>query len=112
MKFALNKRAVQDVHKQWVSLVTRFFVFKIKSNECKHSRVGFAFSRKHANAVVRNRFKRRLRELVRLNVLNGTDVLCLAKASLMKLDDRLWQIEKSRIQAWLETLQSTHSSRT
>lgn len=88
------------------SLVTRNFVFKLKRTQKMSARVAFAFSRKTANAVVRNRFKRRIREILRLHVLTGVgcDVMCMARGSLTKISDIAWQNEKIKITNWCESL--------
>jgi ribonuclease P protein component len=55
----------------------------ISDNELGRPRVGLAVSRKLGNAVVRNRIKRRLRELVRPLVTRakgGRDVVIVARA--------------------------------
>lgn len=55
----------------------------VSDNEVGRPRVGLAVSRKLGNAVVRNRIKRRLRELVRPLVTRakgGRDVVIVARA--------------------------------
>jgi ribonuclease P protein component len=55
----------------------------VSDNEVGRPRVGFAVSRKLGNAVVRNRVRRRLRELVRPLVARakgGRDVVIVARA--------------------------------
>lgn len=54
----------------------------VRDNEVGRLRVGFAVSRRLGNAVVRNRVKRRLRELVRSvdgDGLSGQDVVIVAR---------------------------------
>jgi ribonuclease P protein component len=62
----------------------------LKENEAGHARFGFAVSRKVGNAVVRNRIKRRLREIFRhvRPRVGSVDVLVLARPSMadMSLD--------------------------
>lgn len=62
-------------------------------NELGHPRFGFAVSRKVGNAVVRNKVKRRLREVFRhaRPLVDGVDVMVLARpeaarATLVELD--------------------------
>ncbi|MCX6022691.1 MAG: ribonuclease P protein component [Chloroflexi bacterium] len=56
-------------------------VVKLLPNRTAANRFGFAVGKKLGNAVVRNRVKRRLREIVRLMSLNGGwDVVVIAKA--------------------------------
>jgi ribonuclease P protein component len=55
----------------------------VSDNEVGRPRVGFAVSRKLGNAVVRNRIRRRLRELVRpllTRAKGGRDVVIVARA--------------------------------
>ena len=55
----------------------------VSDNELGRPRVGLAVSRKLGNAVVRNRIKRRLRELVRplvAGATGGRDVVIVARA--------------------------------
>ena len=55
----------------------------VSDNELGRPRVGLAVSRKLGNAVVRNRIKRRLRELVRplvTGATGGRDVVIVARA--------------------------------
>lgn len=51
----------------------------------KTARLGLVVSRKVGNAVIRNRVKRRLREIFRKNkekILSGTDVVLIAKPGI------------------------------
>jgi ribonuclease P protein component len=57
------------------------------------SRIGFSVSRQVGNAVVRNRVKRRLREVVRQTSLKaGWDIVFIARTPAVQADFRgLWQ---------------------
>lgn len=52
------------------------------ANECGHARLGLVASRRLGNAVVRNRWKRLLRESFRLtqNELPSLDLVCIPRA--------------------------------
>jgi ribonuclease P protein component len=58
-------------------------------NELSYSRFGFAVNSRIGNAVVRNRIKRRLREIMRLRMARirpGWDIICIARRPIRSAD--------------------------
>ncbi len=98
----MKRLQIAQVQRQRSSLITRFFIFKFRPNDQKKTGLAFAFSRKMGNAVVRNRFKRRIREIMRLNLPATTrvDVMCIAKKSLLALNEPAWELEREKIREW------------
>lgn len=101
MRNSLKKSDVTPLFKLKSSFKTRFFILKMRPTEVGLPRVSFAFSRHQGGSVARNRFKRRIRELVRAHLLtaypSGGDVLCIAKANLNQLDEAQWKMERSKL---------------
>jgi ribonuclease P protein component len=68
----------------------RFFGLKKESDGCIEGvRLGVVASRRVGNAVVRNRLKRRIREIFRLNqekIMRGVDIVVVLRASASQLE--------------------------
>lgn len=77
-------RAYRRVFQQGKKLLSPLFVLYILPTSQPHSRLGLAVSKRIGSAVVRNRVKRRLREVFRRhkNLLNlHSDVVVVARSA-------------------------------
>ena len=71
------------------SAVTPFMVVYCRRNGLDHNRVGYTVSTKLGHAVVRNRVRRRLREIYRLNshqLKTGWDIVIIPTCSQYALE--------------------------
>lgn len=81
-KYRLKKSGdIKGVLKSARSFREGFLIFKIKNNDLNFSRFAFLISLKISKkATVRNRLKRKLREIIRLNlgrIKSGVDVILI-----------------------------------
>ncbi len=69
-----------EVFSRGVSRATGLLVLRVISNGLDFSRFGFSISKKVGGAVVRNKLKRRLREIMRVTCLvPGWDIVVIAR---------------------------------
>ncbi len=96
----------ERVRKEGRSWAQPLFVLSASRNGLDHSRFGFIVSRRVGSAVVRNRVKRQLREVVRRHlgeIPQGWDVVLIARAPIAGAE--FSQIE----QAFTEVLRRAHA---
>jgi len=70
------------------SIANKHLVFYTLKTD-NESRIGFSISKKVGNAVVRNKIKRRLREISRLNgckIKDGYDIVCIVRIFAKDID--------------------------
>jgi ribonuclease P protein component len=76
------------------SLASRFLVLKTLANGLPLSRYGFSVSKKVGNAVVRNRMKRWLREILRATTLkSGRDIIFVVRPAAS--DTNYWELRQA-----------------
>jgi ribonuclease P protein component len=75
------------VHRKGRSLADRLLVLRFLKNDLGHNRYGFVVGRRVGKAVVRNRVRRRLREAIRAEGLEGGwDVVVIARSGAAAAD--------------------------
>jgi len=80
-QYLTRKAQFQAVYAGGKTWADRRIVLKVLPNELELSRYGFTVSKRVGKAVVRNRVKRRLREIVRATGLKpGWDFIVIARA--------------------------------
>lgn len=71
------------LYQKGASAIDRCMVLYCRKNQLGHNRVGFTVSVKLGHAVVRNRARRRMREVCRLNadkLIQGYDLILVARS--------------------------------
>ncbi len=75
-----KKDQYSAVYREGNVYVSRLIVMKIMPNGFNYSRYGFSVSKAVGKAVVRNRVKRRFREMCRLQTISpGWDIVLIAR---------------------------------
>lgn len=91
-----KKTEFEKVYELGATKVDRYLVVKLLANNLQLSRLGFSINRKLGNAVVRNRIRRRLKEILRITPLkSGFDIVIIVRRSAAELD--YYQLKRSAI---------------
>jgi ribonuclease P protein component len=86
-QYLTRKADFEAVYERGRSWAGREIVVRVLPNGLEISRYGFAVGRRVGKAVVRNRVKRRLREIVRQTPLRaGWDIVVIARAAAAPAD--------------------------
>lgn len=87
-KWALRKRACfLRVYEQGVAKADKYLVVKSSMNDLGFTRYGFSVTRNIGNAVVRNRTRRVLKEIIRvIQIKPGWDIVFIARPDIIDAD--------------------------
>jgi ribonuclease P protein component len=95
-----NNSEFQQVYNQGRSFAGSYVVLYVKKNRMEHTRFGFTVSKKIGNAVERNRIKRIMREICRLNLerfAEGYDLIFVARRKIKGISYRLVEHEMGKL---------------
>jgi ribonuclease P protein component len=103
VKNAMKKTDIELVFSEKKAFATNCFLIRWRKNELKSPRVAFAFSRTAGSAVLRNRFKRRLRALIQTKpACCGLDMVFLTKKPLSQIQETIWKQEALKVARFCE----------
>ncbi len=89
MKSLKTNKDFRRVYNKGKSYASFYLVLYLLENKKNFSRNGFSISRKIGKAVVRNKLKRRMKEIIRSeeeNIKIGYDLIFIARNPVNKLD--------------------------
>ncbi len=78
----------KNVYKRGKNYWNRNLILYVKNNGLENSRIGFSITKKVGNSVVRNKIRRRMKEVCRLNFDNikvGYDIIFIPKKNVVDI---------------------------
>ncbi|NLW22026.1 MAG: ribonuclease P protein component [Tissierellia bacterium] len=91
-KYRLRKNEeFKRVYKRGKNYWNRNLILYVVENGLDYSRVGFTVTKKVGNSVVRNRTRRRVREIYRKyinNIKEGYDIIIIPKKNVVDIDHK------------------------
>lgn len=96
-------REFSNVYRSGEKWVGEYVVLLYIENSLPYSRIGIVVSKKVGHAVMRNKIKRRLREIVRLNpeiIPEGLDIVIIAKVRARNTD--FWGLKEDLLKGFSE----------
>ena len=110
-RYTLKKNSdFRRLYAKGKSAVSPYMVVYCRRNRCGENRLGYTVSTKLGHAVVRNRVRRRLREIVRLNapgMKKGWDLVIVARSRAVDAEYRKLNAAFLRCAKELELLEET-----
>ena len=101
LRVTLKKNSdFRRLYKKGKSVVNPYMVVYCRRNKEENNRLGYTVSTKLGHAVVRNRVRRRLREIYRLNapkLSSGYDIVVVARTRCVGGD--YWKMDKAFLTA-------------
>lgn len=90
METLKKKKDFDEVFQNGKSIASKYLVFYWNPNNKDNNRYGFSISKRIGKAVVRNKLKRRLKEIIRTdiesNYSKGYDIIIIARNPVNSLD--------------------------
>ena len=84
----LKSRHFRELYKNGKKFYCKLFIIFVLPNDLDYNRIGITVSKKIGNAVIRNKVRRRIREVVRLNTSalgKGLDIAIVAKREITRV---------------------------
>lgn len=78
----------KKVYKRGKNYWNKNLILYVKKNDLNNSRIGFSVTKKIGNSVVRNKIRRRMKEIYRLNFNNikeGYDIIFIPKKNVVNI---------------------------
>jgi ribonuclease P protein component len=78
----------QKVYNEGKNYWNRNLVLYVRKNDLEETRIGYTITKKYGNAVVRNRIRRQMKEIVRLNfhkIKGGYDLVFIPKKNTIDI---------------------------